>query len=111
MDLLRKNGNLPTKRWLILPFCDQPPGLGRIDTSMKVFFCDPRSPWQRGIKKNKNGLLRQYFPKATNLSEYRVSELDEVALVLNTRPRKILGLRTPAEASTELRSPAKATAG
>ena len=82
-----------------------------IETGMKVFFCDPRSPWQRGTNENTNGLLRQYFPKGTDLSAYRASELNAVALALNTRPRKTLGWRTPAEAFKELLRSVEAKAG
>ncbi len=82
-----------------------------IETGMKVFFCDPRSPWQRGTNENTNGLLRQYFPKGTDLSAYCASELNAVALALNTRPRKTLGWRTPAEAFDDLLRSAEATAG
>ena len=65
-------------------------------TNVKVYFCDPQSPWQRGSNENTNGLLRQYFPKRTDLSGYSQAELDRVALRLNQRPRKTLGFETPA---------------
>ncbi|MDI3424369.1 IS30 family transposase [Streptomyces luteolus] len=71
-------------------------------TDMPVFFCDPGSPWQRGSNENTNGLLRQYFPKGTDLARYSREELDAVAAELNSRPRKTLGWETPAERLAKL---------
>lgn len=68
-----------------------------VATDVKVYFCDPRSPWQRGSNENTNGLLRQYLPRNENLSIYTQHELDEIAERLNTRPRKTLAYETPAE--------------
>lgn len=73
----------------------------RAETGLKVYFCQPRSPWQRGTNENTNGMLRQYFPKGTDLSRYSAEKLAAVATALNNRPRKILGWKTPAEAMKE----------
>jgi IS30 family transposase len=66
-------------------------------TNVQVYFCDPRSPWQRGSNENTNGLLRQYFPRGTNLSQFSQAQLNKIALRLNQRPRKTLGFETPAD--------------
>ena len=71
-------------------------------TDVKVYFCDPRSPWQRGSNENTNGLLRQYFPKGTDLSGYSQAYLDKIALRLNERPRKTLGFMAPADKLAEV---------
>lgn len=73
----------------------------KVETGIPVFFADPQSPWQRGTNENTNGLLRQYFPKGTDISRWSAEEIEAVAHALNTRPRKTLGWKTPAEAFNE----------
>ena len=68
-----------------------------VATDVQVYFCDPRSPWQRGSNENTNGLLRQYFPKGTDLSQFSQAHLNKIALRLNQRPRKTLGFESPAD--------------
>jgi IS30 family transposase len=86
-----------------------------LDTGTKVFFADPHSPWQRPTNENTNGLLRQYFPKGTDLSRWSSTDLEAVAMAINNRPRKTLGWRTPAEVFEEqlrsLQQPGVATTG
>jgi IS30 family transposase len=73
----------------------------RVQTGVPVYFCDPQSPWQRGTNENTNGLLRQYFPRGTDLTRHAPEDLAAVAAALNSRPRKTLGWKTPAEALDE----------
>jgi IS30 family transposase len=68
-----------------------------ITTNVQVYFCDPRSPWQRGSNENTNGLLRQYFPRRTDLAGLSQAHLNAIAMRLNQRPRKTLGFETPAD--------------
>lgn len=86
-----------------------------VESGVKVFFADPHSPWQRGTNENTNGLLRQYFPKGTDLSRWSAQEIQAVAQALNTRPRKTLGWKTPAETLNEyiksVQQPRVATTG
>lgn len=82
-----------------------------MDTGMRIYFADPRSPWQRGSNENTNGLLRQYFPKGVSLRQYGPTDLTEAARRLNSRPRETLGWRTPAQALNELLSEPFKTAG
>ena len=110
---------LPTQLWQSLTW-DRGKELSdharfTIESGVKVFFADPRSPWQRGTNENTNGLLRQYFPKGTDLSRWSEQEIQAVARTLNNRPRKTLGWKTPAETLNEylesVRQPGVATTG
>jgi len=87
--------------------CDQGAELAqharlRVESGLAIYFCEPRSPWQRGSNENTNGLLRPYFPKGTDITRYSENDLDAVALTLNSRPRKTLGWKTSAAALDEL---------
>ena len=83
----------------------------KIATGLQIYFCDPASPWQRGSNENTNGLLRQYFPKGTDLRGYGSDHLDFVAAQMNRRPRETLGWMRPAEALGRLLSTTSQTAG
>jgi IS30 family transposase len=72
-----------------------------VDTGVAVYFCDPRSPWQRGSNENTNGLLRQYLPKSSDLRQLDQADLDAIAAELNGRPRQTLGFKTPSQALAE----------
>jgi IS30 family transposase len=72
-----------------------------VDTGIAIYFCDPKSPWQRGSTENTNRLLRQYLPRHVNLRDYSQDDLDDIAAELNGRPRQTLGFKTPSEALNE----------
>jgi IS30 family transposase len=96
---------LPDHLWQSLTW-DQGKGMAQhvqfsVDTGVQVYFCDPKSPWQRGTNENTNGLLRQYFPKGTDMSQLTQADLDQAAYSLNTRPRQTLNGMTPSDKLAE----------
>lgn len=108
--MLAVTPKLPQRLWKTLTW-DQGSEMGRhaqisIATGLQIYFCDPAKPWQRGSNENTNGLLRQYFPKGTDLRSFTVDELEYVSWEMNQRPRETLGWATPAEALEKLLSSA-----
>ena len=102
VDALIRQVSRPTKSLMASLTCDRGTELAihnrfSVTTDISVYFCDPQSPWQRGSNENTIGLLRQYFPKGTDLSSFSQDDLNRVALKLNTRRRKTLGYATPAD--------------
>jgi IS30 family transposase len=100
--LAAKIAELPAQLWRSLTW-DQGKEMAAharfsVETGVPVYFCDPRSPWQRGSNENTNGLLRQYFPKRSDLAPFSQADLDAVAAELNGRPRQTLGWKTPSQA-------------
>ena len=113
--MLAATKRLPLALWKTLTW-DQGREMHRhaeisIATGLQIYFCDPAKPWQRGSNENTNGLLRQYFPKAADLSSYPAEQLEYVSWEMNQRPRKTLGWDTPAEALAKLLSTASSEAG
>jgi IS30 family transposase len=112
--LVASIGSLPSQLWRSLTW-DQGKEMAEharftVDSGVQVYFCDPNSPWQRGTNENTNGLLRQYFPRRTNLGGISQEQLDAVAARLNGRPRKTLGWMTPAERFAQLQHDAPVAA-